>query len=598
VCRNGETQARCVERLAQSVAVNAVSAPGRSSLKDFLSTASIDAELPSGGDPGNTVSLEYGFFGRNKPLRLQVALEKPEVSAAVNHIAGNPTSSLSLTDDVTAALTFSLVTRRFGRSIAPHRALFQDLPPDIEGAAHDLGVLLNNQPQLYFSASYHLRRDIVGPREIGALVGWEYSRASLNDFLDREGRNCEPNCTTALVRFAKRISGADRAPRISISAEFKRTQPSIPELPPEQALSLFMTTKQEGFLYAVRYGAGRERRFDLGLTYDSRPDPRSNLRTTSALRVVPPSRERFTATATLTQRISERFSMPISLVWSERSEWLPGPCRYTAASPDIGPFCEPVVHKNKGRTSFQVGIIYKFPPSGRPSPCEDCTPSETSLTINKTIAGAPAGFSATVHFDVTCSSGAALQHRNASIKWPDRSVVVITAVSAGSRCRVSEESPLPPAPAGYEWVGVPIVDPPGGTLTITTGAANQVSFRNELRHCEQRGRITISKRVDGAPAGFSGTFHFNVVCWSGATLIIRQALIVIPGSSSIVVDDLPRDSLCTVTESEPLPSLPSGWIWLAPAYQPPSADVDLRENAYPEVLVIDRAKFCCASGFP
>ncbi|MGZ5451273.1 MAG: DUF5979 domain-containing protein [Thermoanaerobaculia bacterium] len=539
----------------ESVAAGAVSAPGRSSLKDFLSTASLHIDQ-------ETLSLEYGFFGKKKPLRLQVVFEKPDVSDAVKHVVGDAEPSLSAADDVTAALTFSLVNRRFGRNIEPHRALFETLP----GRERELGLLLHNQPQLYFTAEYRFRRDVAGPREFGALLGWEFSRASLNEFLAHPER--EP-------------PGAAHAPRISLSAEFRRTLQSTPQLPPEIAnLNSFTTLQQQGFLYSLRYGQGLQRRFDLGITYDSRPDPRS------ALHAIPPSRERITASGTYTRRISDRISIPLSVVWSERSERLPGRCRSIVVSPPL-PLCEPPVHQNKGRTTFLVGITYQFPSS---------SPNQTSpatLIIRKTIAGAPAGFSTTIHFDVNCSGKA----RTVAITWPNQTVT-ITGIAPGSRCSVTEVQPLPDAPKDYQWVGVPIADPPDGTITIVSGTANQVSFRNELRRCEEQGQLKITKRVEDARPGFSGTFHVNIACWSGATLTTYHAIIQYPAPSSVIVAGIPRDSSCTVTETEPLATLPSGWFWLPPRYLPPPAQVDLKESSCPELVVINRAKFCCTSEIP
>jgi hypothetical protein len=263
-------------------------------------------------------------------------------------------------------------------------------------------------------------------------------------------------------------------------------------------------------------------------------------------------------------------------------------------SPSI-PTCEPAIHQHKRGRSFDVGFVYKFP-HGHPSPCSDCSPSETSLTIIKTIEGAPANFRGAIRFDVTCSSGAALPHRQVTILWPERSAV-IAGIAAGSQCSVSEDTPLPPAPSGYEWAGVPAVNPTGGTITVAQGSANQVSFRNELRRCPEGGSIKISKQIENAPANFSGTFHFNVICWSGSTLLTRKAAIDVSRASFVVMDDIPRGSSCTVTESEPLPALPDGWFWLPPAYQPP-ATVEVRDGSCPEVLVVNRAKFCCTPGHP
>jgi uncharacterized repeat protein (TIGR01451 family) len=216
-----------------------------------------------------------------------------------------------------------------------------------------------------------------------------------------------------------------------------------------------------------------------------------------------------------------------------------------------------------------------------------------TLTVRKALSGAiPPGFNGTFLFHVTCSTPDGLLQKQLSVTWP-ATTAVLEGVPAGSTCTVAEDPALPPLPTGYQWSGVPASQPANGIVTITRDGKNAVSFTNLIRACDDRGHVKITKRVEGAPPGFTGTFHFNLTCWSGSTLITKQAQVVVPTNPSVTVDGIPTGSSCTVTEAAPLPTLPAGWFWLSPSYSPASGQVDLIGTCCPEVVVIDRAKFCC-----
>jgi hypothetical protein len=195
-------------------------------------------------------------------------------------------------------------------------------------------------------------------------------------------------------------------------------------------------------------------------------------------------------------------------------------------------------------------------------------------------------------FYVTCSTPNGLLQQQLSVTWPNTSAN-LPGVPAGSVCTVSEDPNLPALPTGSSWSGVPVSTPANGVIEITKDGKNQITFTNTVHTCDDRGSVKITKRLEGVPPGFTGTFNFNVICWSGTTLITKQAQITIPGSSTVTVTGIPIGSSCTVTETGPLPSLPAGWLWLAPTYQPASGHVDLEGNCCSEIVVVDRAKFCC-----
>ena len=214
------------------------------------------------------------------------------------------------------------------------------------------------------------------------------------------------------------------------------------------------------------------------------------------------------------------------------------------------------------------------------------------LTVVKSLLGVPAGYTGTFNFNVTCATSSGIVQQTLSITWPNTTVTSAN-IPAGSTCTVSESPLLPTLPPGYSWNGVPVVSPAGGVIQVATGSINQVNFLNTARRCED-GQVKIRKVVQNAPAGFSGTFTFNVACWSGTTLIQHTATIAFPGQTTAVVNGIPAGSTCTVTETGTLPALPAGWFWEAPTYLPATGQVSLTAGVCcPIVTVINRAKYCC-----
>jgi hypothetical protein len=255
--------------------------------------------------------------------------------------------------------------------------------------------------------------------------------------------------------------------------------------------------------------------------------------------------------------------------------------------------CEPLVTNQASAFTFNGTMFQSVAPAPAFSVPHQLGPECTSgLTINKALTGAPPGFTGTFKFNVTCSTPSGLLQKQLSITSPATSVTM-SDLPAGTTCTIAEDPALPSLPSGYSWSGVPASNPAGGVVQIAAGGNNQITFTNVVRPCDDRGHIKITKHVEGAPPGFSGKFNFNVACWSGATLITLVAQVTVPGSPSVTLDGIPTGSSCTVTETAPLPALPSGWFWLAPAYSPATGHVDVVGTCCPEVIVIDRPKFCC-----
>jgi hypothetical protein len=222
---------------------------------------------------------------------------------------------------------------------------------------------------------------------------------------------------------------------------------------------------------------------------------------------------------------------------------------------------------------------------------KDCP---VKLTVTKAVPGAPSGFTGTFQFHLTCSTSSGLLQQLVTITWPS-TTVTIPNLQAGSTCTVSEDPALPSLPSGFSWSGLPLVAPPGGVIVLGNGT-NQISFTNTVRACNDRGQVKITKVVQNPPLGFSGTFTFNIACWAGTTLTTQQVQIAYPGSTSVIVNGILLGSSCTITETQPLPTLPSGWFWDSPLYSPASGQVVLVGMCCPEIIVTNRPKFCCKEG--
>jgi hypothetical protein len=152
-CGDDETIPGCFSRLVGAVEVGAAAAdvqesvaaantgvptltsPLGSSLKDFLSvfTAFVDTAALTEDDSG-ALTLDWNFgsarFTTGRPFKAQAVFHKaqlnPQIKAALTgELLQETEGSLDDTDDVTASLSYSPQTRGLGRTLSPHRALFE-----------------------------------------------------------------------------------------------------------------------------------------------------------------------------------------------------------------------------------------------------------------------------------------------------------------------------------------------------------------------------------------------------------------------------------------------------------------------------------------
>lgn len=464
-CLSSETPRQCMKRLittrayltAQAALAGAntgpgiVSSPIRSAVKDFLSAASAHVDGPSIKDSGKDLTIDYNLpgsiLGARRQVNLQVTLPDPQVSPAVAaETGGTPPESLNRGDDVVATLSFNPVTQTLGRSLDPHRALFDSMLLELVGSAtpgttsipaasfdtpfvqlvpdtvarmtaiaefettmiaampavaelvtQDLARLANNQPQLFVSALSHYRKPNVGQRESGFRLTWEIGTDNINSFRRAEGRDCEAQgtCLTAFNDYTSRTAGSHNTSRLSLAIEYHKTEQNTPALtaPPVIQLGAHKLT------YSAVYGheftsfvTGKPARIDLALNYDGKNTTHTQSITGSSLphaslflngqapQLLPPSATRYSAAATVTQPLFGGVSIPISVVWSEHTEWLPGTeVPPVFVSPQL-PFEPGKGHTEPFKTTtrkveIHIGLQYKIPsprPSSRSSSSNCC----------------------------------------------------------------------------------------------------------------------------------------------------------------------------------------------------------------------------------
>lgn len=221
-------------------------------------------------------------------------------------------------------------------------------------------------------------------------------------------------------------------------------------------------------------------------------------------------------------------------------------------------------------------VAYAAVPSGVADPVASSNSSSVNLqifntsapvTVSKNITGlSPSGLPAPLTFTGTVTCGTqAPQNWSATIAAGSSSASgVALSFYDGDACTVTEGTP-PAAPAGYVWVGTPVISPnPTATLASTPVA---VSVTNTLQR--QTGSLDLSQLFTGpaeATSQINGVFNFSLNCGIDGTFPL--AITVTNGTSTpAVVSSLPAAASCTISATGAMPPAPGGYTWGPSAYQ-------------------------------
>ncbi|HEY0230692.1 MAG TPA: DUF5979 domain-containing protein [Dokdonella sp.] len=199
------------------------------------------------------------------------------------------------------------------------------------------------------------------------------------------------------------------------------------------------------------------------------------------------------------------------------------------------------------------------------------------LTVVKTVAGGPAGFSASFSVSVACTlngnpvSGIAPGDTQTIAAGTSGSgQVLFTNIPQGALCTVSEGA-LPGAPLSYIW-GAPAITQSGPIAA--TGSTATVA--NTL--AQQFGELIVTKSVSGGPAGYVGSFQATTQCTLGASAVTpaegnTQAVTAsATAAGSVSFTRIAQGATCVVGEGA-LPQAPTGYGWGVPAITQPGAAI-------------------------
>jgi hypothetical protein len=209
--------------------------------------------------------------------------------------------------------------------------------------------LINNQPQAYVSGTYHYRNPLVGPDEWSVKATFEVAPKSLNRFLGSNAAFCseEPTdaketngaeCVRRLISFAGAEDPSrqpDAGDRLSFAIEYKQAKGESVDLSDFMIATPVARKRTHSFVYSLTYGypltgaTFKNARFDVAVNYhDVSNDPKK--------------KDRFVASLTFSQKISDTMTLPLSVTYANHTEYLPQTDR---------------------RLGVHFGISYKIPDS-------------------------------------------------------------------------------------------------------------------------------------------------------------------------------------------------------------------------------------------
>lgn len=412
---------------AANTGISSLVSPSGSAVKDFLSLLSMSLESSTLTSKGQAFTFDYNppfkILGADHALKLQAAFAEAKLNPQLNDHFANAaptlkkfTDSLTNTDDVAISASFQPTSERFGRSLVPHRALFQamlnGIAPDrsdwqqallkefqenedledleseeqtfsslpegkrkkameaVEAAAKEqqtfLGAvgsfagafaqLLNNQPQLYASALYNARKNVVGPNDLTAKFTYEIGWHNLNSFLRAHGSRCNKDslatqanedeeaaatraeqCVGLLQTFAEQEVTDDD--RFVVSIEYHRTNQRWIKGDPNLGGFEFGYPRAHNLASELKYGRTMQGkttdknsgRIDLSFRYEDVRNPSDASKNVKS---------RAIGAITYTLKISDSVSIPVSLLYANHKS-------------DLGDV-------NK-KLNAHFGLVYKLP---------------------------------------------------------------------------------------------------------------------------------------------------------------------------------------------------------------------------------------------
>lgn len=188
-----------------------------------------------------------------------------------------------------------------------------------------LADLVNNQPQIFVSASYRARDELAGPDIFSGTVTYEQGWANLNALRRwAEDRNDPSLSTEDLAAFLREgglidaqgqpTKALENAPRLSVSLSYNEASSLDRTLASGDVFSQAGSQSWKGslgagFYLAVDSQGIPQARFELQANYEDSDNPMQ-------------PETRVTATGTFTQRLADGSSAYLGLAWANKPEFL------------------------------------------------------------------------------------------------------------------------------------------------------------------------------------------------------------------------------------------------------------------------------------
>lgn len=184
------------------------------------------------------------------------------------------------------------------------------------------------------------------------------------------------------------------------------------------------------------------------------------------------------------------------------------------------------------------------------------------LRVTKTVTGKPAGFTSP---DFSVVVDCSVNSFDQTLTLADGATRTIGGIPTGTTCTVTEASPLPAAPAGYDYAA-PVITP-SGVQIIGNGTTVAVTVTNPLTL--KQGSLQLGKSVSGQPAGFtSPDYTLHVDCSDNSF----DQDVLIKAAENKTISNIPHGTTCTVTEpTQPAP--PAGYSYGTAVITPASVTI-------------------------
>ena len=220
--------------------------------------------------------------------------------------------------------------------------------------------------------------------------------------------------------------------------------------------------------------------------------------------------------------------------------------------------------------------------SGPASTIVTC-PQFGSLIITKNVVGAPAGWTGTFTFSVSCTSG--FSKTGVTIDTSKVNTATVSNIPAPNSCTVAETSG-PNPPTGYSAWSTSY-SPSNATVAVTANSSNTVTVTNATSHIPPgQGDFQVTKTVGGNLNGWTGgQFSFTVTCGTSITTVTLTVGSTGSTVSSQIFGPYAPGTVCSVTEGS-LPAAGTYASWVnSPIYSPVSASATIVSDQTVKVAV-------------